>query len=358
MLKTVILDGVARLEGERSPSAIYHILTGKRSAQTIQDSKLFHLHQYFGVLPKLRQYSFKNQLSDLIKGNDVVVEGDDMFLTDVGRKKLADQLNRHTYLSALNGFLYHESGREFWLRLILFIQAASNILKDEHHFFPVVEDPKIIRWVKRFYADHRSELSAMFNEIYDEMKVFLQELDEYQADIIVSRFSGYHHYGKSKEQIANNKNMNTEDVELYTQSAVHFILREIDKTPSAYPWLKQFVPERRAEGLLTHSARETWKLLSQEKKSIEEIIRVRRLKKGTIQDHIVEIAFADSEFDISPFMGKDDEKQILHLLQTVPTRRLKYIKNQLPEHLSYFQIRLVMARYHHLVSRKEEMASP
>lgn len=58
MFHQILLQIFQKLNKERTISAAYHVLRGKRSGQTIQDIGLFQLHQYFGLLPKLSRTTF------------------------------------------------------------------------------------------------------------------------------------------------------------------------------------------------------------------------------------------------------------------------------------------------------------
>ncbi len=60
MFHQILLQIFQKLNNERTISAAYHILRGKRSGQTIQDIGLFQLHPYFGLLAKLPRPTFDN----------------------------------------------------------------------------------------------------------------------------------------------------------------------------------------------------------------------------------------------------------------------------------------------------------
>lgn len=63
MFYQILLQIFQKLNNERTVSAAYHILRGKRSGQTIQDVGLFQLHNYFGLLPKLPRAIFDEAVS-------------------------------------------------------------------------------------------------------------------------------------------------------------------------------------------------------------------------------------------------------------------------------------------------------
>ena len=61
-LQTIILFCLQKINGERTIYSIYHLLKGKKSSQTIQDTHLFHLQSLFQTeyeleSKRIRKYS-------------------------------------------------------------------------------------------------------------------------------------------------------------------------------------------------------------------------------------------------------------------------------------------------------------
>jgi uncharacterized protein YpbB len=76
---------------------------------------------------------------------------------------------------------------------------------------------------------------------------------------------------------------------------------------------------------------------------VEQISRIRNLKRSTIEDHIVEIALHIKNFDLAAYVPKDKEKRILEAAKETSAKKLKLIR-EYAEDASYFEIRLVLAR--------------
>ena len=51
MLQHIVLFCIDRFRGERSLAAIDHLLNGKKTAQTLQDSKWYNVSRLFGTVP-------------------------------------------------------------------------------------------------------------------------------------------------------------------------------------------------------------------------------------------------------------------------------------------------------------------
>ena len=65
ILEGIILSCLSKLQTERSISAVYHIVTGKKSIQTVQDIHLYHLQAYFSVCQHLPKSQFDQMITDL-----------------------------------------------------------------------------------------------------------------------------------------------------------------------------------------------------------------------------------------------------------------------------------------------------
>jgi uncharacterized protein YpbB len=79
---------------------------------------------------------------------------------------------------------------------------------------------------------------------------------------------------------------------------------------------------------LTQSSRKTWILMNQGY-TIEQIAGKRRLKKSTIEDHIVEFALNVDDFSIDEYVDNDMQKEILEISRQEETKQLKRMKKPL-----------------------------
>src|SRR5690625_4102623 len=57
--EALILFLLSKLEKERTVNSGYHILRGKRSAQTIQDIRLFRMQPFYNIYPSLDQENYE-----------------------------------------------------------------------------------------------------------------------------------------------------------------------------------------------------------------------------------------------------------------------------------------------------------
>lgn len=57
----------SRLHNEKTPSAAFHLLRGKRSGQMMQDVAYYEVHSFFGILPKLPKEVFDDGVHELLE---------------------------------------------------------------------------------------------------------------------------------------------------------------------------------------------------------------------------------------------------------------------------------------------------
>ncbi|WP_407268730.1 helix-turn-helix domain-containing protein [Radiobacillus sp. PE A8.2] len=332
------------MNNERSLSGIYHILSGKRSAQTIQDAHLFNLGQFFGIAKHISREAFDSYLNRLVNEGYLVLEGERVYL----HEKANLILNRSDNIQRLNrfqGIKYDRISSSFSQRLILFIQTITNIEAGNHTFIPVYDDPKILNWVKRLYIKEKHKVKQWLYELYLEIQSFLLLLTDREATMFVDRLSGFHRIGLSKEQIANKLHIAKDEVVLLETSIVHQLIDFIIHAENKTPRLATFLDETNDNFYLSESTNKTNQLLDKGL-TVDEIAITRGLKESTIFDHIVEIAYVDAPFNIYQFLSKASIEEINEAIAKVQTSKLKDIKTILNDQYSYFDIRLVLACYH------------
>jgi len=85
--------------------------------------------------------------------------------------------------------------------------------------------------------------------------------------------------------------------------------------------------------------------LHEENYSPEQIAKMRSLGVNTIFNHLIRSYLADGKLEIEKFITQEEERQILLAMSKAENyQRLRAIKDQLPENISYEKIRLVIAK--------------
>ncbi|WP_058307551.1 helix-turn-helix domain-containing protein [Gracilibacillus massiliensis] len=342
MFKYVILDCIKRLNSERTIYNIYHLLTAKKSTQTVQDSNIFGLTRYFGIYKVLTRAEFDRFISHLAKEELVEVSDDQTIcLTERGSNLLkALHVKLSPYLF-LDGIQYYDASYSFSSRLILFIQTLTHMHQKNPTFIPIIEDVKVQKFVKKVWKDQSVNSLLLLEFIYHDLYKVLQAFPSVYSAIFVEHVTTFEKVGLSKEQLATKYNLSIHDVYLSIMNTIHYICQKIEKEED-FKFLANLYPDHLNNGVLSDSASKTLNFLNKGL-VIDEIVTIRNLKENTIKDHIVEIAYMDIMIDWNQYITKQQYLMIKHVLDIAATKRLKDIKAQLPESVTYFQIKLVMA---------------
>lgn len=79
-----------------------------------------------------------------------------------------------------------------------------------------------------------------------------------------------------------------------------------------------------------------------EGKSLEEICKERDLKILTVQEHIMKASLEGLDVDLNDFIPEEHKEQIYNVIKRVGAEKLKTIKEELPEDVSYMSIKAVL----------------
>lgn len=321
-------------------NAAYHLLRGKCSGQTIQDVGMFKLYPYFGLLKKLSRQKFEQEVERLLKNNFMTVDEKGYFtLMEIG-----EQQAKGIQLPYFDGWHYRGNEHVFFARLSLIIQSLSNQTAGVRAFIPTQRNEQIQAWCRHFLRYTKYQSTPIQQPLYEEIVDSLQQSSTttLQKPLLMSRLTGVGVAGIPWQQLSFQYEMPEIDCQLQFVSALHQWLDVITSSPQQYVYLAKLAENIRVNNVLTGSAYQTAQLYDQGC-SIEQICMLRNLKKGTIEDHLVELAMNEPAFDITPFVMYEDQQLVHTAVEDYATRKLKVLHEVLP-HLTYFQIRLALAK--------------
>lgn len=345
MIYHTILLRLQQITGlERSVSAIYYILKGNRSIQTIQDTHLFQVEPYFGIYRTLSKERFMLSVQEIVSEGFLEKKSieNHYMVTEKGNAWLRAQKDT-VQLPHLNGLKWGQTADVFYKRILLLTQVWTNAQMQHTAYIPIVEDRDVEQWVKEIYSSSKHQVTASLIQLHKELSSRLKLLSEEQAAVWVLQLTGYQSIGMTLLQLADTYEMAEEDMHLITMHVNHFLLEEITNRPAEFPLLAHLALVDQINPILTASASKTKELI-REFPSLEAIANTRGLKLNTIYDHIVEITLQDPSFSLTPYVDEQEEKMIMQAIQLADSFRLKDIKGRLAETITYFQIRLVLAK--------------
>lgn len=340
----MILFCIKNLNGERSISAIYHLLKGKKTSQTIQDGKLYRLSQLFGLFPHLTKDALIKNV-DLLEAENLIIKVREQsyLITNNGLEELQQQLKIAPIPNELDGWSYHSVTHSFWERLSLLIQTISNLIHSNKQFYPIVNNEITIQWIKYFLLSSRRNKQDLAEKIHHEVFTFLSQISTMEAAIFMLKLTGHKRIGLTFEQIGRLVDQDINRVHVLFYGSLHHFIKQIIHTQDKYPIMYQLLSDIHQPVPLTMSTKKTYQLLVSGK-SIAEIAKIRRLKMSTIEDHIVELAHNLNDFSIEPFITTEEREKIEQTIMDLKTNQLKEIKQALNRDVPYFLIRLVLAK--------------
>lgn len=338
----IVITCCSHFRDGRSVSAIYHLLKGKKSIQTVQDAHIYKLDNFYGIYKSLRKQKFDERIDKLISKGFIQLNDNSSTIPTASGYELLSKNANSSSLYYFNGIKYCNSATIFFERLTLLIQTLTNSSNNNLNFIPVVDKPVVTDWVKKQYYEIKQDQNSFLQKFYDELFDLLNRFTEHEASMFVDSLTGFRHYGMSSFQLADNYNLNLIDVPLALTGIIHYMLFMIEQDPNKYPSLTRIKNELPEYSKTTQSATKTRELLNRQY-TAEEIAVMRNLKLNTIYDHLVEIALYDEQFPLEKYINDQDQQEILSVVNRLKSYKLKDIRQEISKEISYFQIRLVLA---------------
>ncbi|WNS74075.1 helix-turn-helix domain-containing protein [Bacillus sp. DTU_2020_1000418_1_SI_GHA_SEK_038] len=342
-LNLIVLYCLHKIDGERSIYSILHLLKGKKSAQTIQDAHFFQLTNLFNSFPFLERTNVDHIVAR-IKDRGFIrqISEQGYRLTTTGTRFLEESLSKQPIPVSLNGLKYHQVTDLFWERLSLTVQVMSYLKSRETKYLPIQRKKEVHYWVKNFLQQTSLKRDELCENLYNELVQCLGRNKEIDPSILVMRLTGNKIIGLTPLQAAERLNLEFDVYQIQFKSLIHFMLELIRLKPETFPLLSKFISDDSLRVSLTQTAKRTFSMLKNGM-DINEIVQSRKLKRSTIEDHIVEIALNDKKFEITPFVCNEKQQLILDVVKTNTTKQLKQIRELVPN-ADYFEIRLTLAR--------------
>lgn len=340
-LDMMMIHCLKNLKGERSLNAIFHLLRGKRSSQTIQDAHLFGLTNLFQTSEIITKAEIQHITERLVKKEWVTPLSEQHYVvTPRGESELKKALKMNPLPIHLNGWKYHHLTHVFWERLSLLVQVVSNLVYHEQHYFPVQRKREVHFWLKDFLKSNRNDRDRMGKNLYNEISSSLNKDGKLMPEALVVRLTGYKSIGITPRQAAAKFDLDINHYHLEFLNVIHYLIQEVEKHPEQYPLLSTLIITKKVT--LTLSSQKTYDMLNAGY-SMPQIAKFRRLKLSTIEDHVVEIALNVKDFSIDAFVNEELQASINKVAESISSKQLRSIREKLAD-ASYFEIRLALAK--------------
>ncbi|GCF92787.1 hypothetical protein NRIC_06780 [Enterococcus florum] len=271
-------------------STLYHLLVGKRTSSVQLHGFFFQNLGYFGALPELTETQFYSVIQRLNKAG-LILETDGFGqLTTKGKNYLEE--GERPSLEWINGLRFGRGRAACWQMTLLALQVVSHLSYHEKNYLPIESRPFYLNHVKNWLANSSS---ALFRELIEELEHLLAKLPQEQSDFLANQFSGKDLDGRVPFQIIPEKWQDSPWRELYSKNAVDRFLSEIPHQPNLFRLLKPLDQVNYNQSMLRTQD------LFLAGNTFEQIMEKRKLKEGTINDHLIEWALLDEKFPFDRF---------------------------------------------------------
>ncbi|MCQ6273842.1 helix-turn-helix domain-containing protein [Bacillus sp. V3B] len=342
-LQSIILYILQKLKGERTIYAIFHLLHGKKSSQTIQDAHLFHLTAFFQTDVNISRQYLEKTITDFMTHHMIIeTSAQHYIVTEYGESQLSKSLAVRPIPIHLNGWKYQRMAAVLWERMSLCVQVISHLQNRESKYIPVQRRPETLVWIRQFLKRNKLSRESLGLKLYNELVTCLESDSLIDPSLLVMRLSGYRSVGLTATQAAKKSEMELSLYHYHFLNILHYLVEQIEINSSRFPILASFLDQTQKDHL-TISTEKTFALLKQGY-SVTDIMTIRRLKKSTIEDHLVELALNVKEFSIDHYVSMEKQQKIKSTAKTLNTKQLKQIRNATQD-ADYFEIRLVLAKY-------------
>lgn len=349
LFKRVVLHCHQKIGADRTINNIYHLLTGRRSVQTVQDSHLYQLQTFHGIYRHLTKVDFHRLIQELKRDGYIksVGQNEHTFIpTDKADLCLnGTRTNDDLLMTYFSGSEYYRMDESFYNRLLLFIQVVTNQKMNNYSYIPVVDDNETTQWLKRNFQQINRQLDRYITELHKELAHILNHLRDEHASIFVDQLTSYKLYGLSVSQLARTHHCSKGSIRLTRTAVIHYMLTQVTNNGHLFPVLSSFVPSEVTPSHLSQSATKTYTMLKKHF-TLEQIANKRQLKLSTVHDHLVEIAYHVKHFSIDRFVSQADQKIIIKAIEKAETSKLKEIKSIVGDAFDYYQIKLVLSKAH------------
>lgn len=337
----LFLSLISKFNSDRSSSAVFHLLKGKQTAQTIQDGYTYQVHPFFKTGSFLKREDADRLIEALKSGGYISEEQTTCSLSEKGKAELKRLEENYEIPEGLNGWQVGSVSEVFWQRLTLVVQTLSHLIHDSKHYLTLSSDRLLLEWGRQFFLTSPYNRTGLAERLYHELFQLIENRPAIQRTLLVHRLSGFKKEGVSLDQFV--YLLEKEKVELLfiLKAGLHGVVTELVQAPTRFPLLTRLI-ENLEVGKMTKSAEETYYWFDKGL-NLEQMAAKRCLKPSTIQDHLVEIARVHPRKVKERYLTDARFFQIQNVLQTCPTRRLSELKKQLPQDVTYFEIRLCLA---------------
>lgn len=272
---------------------LFHTLTGKRTASNLYQAQLFGLLPIFSLIEKTTKAELEALIIKWANKGWVHLKDDSFYKSNEGGRVVGTFFSTHDYPASIEYGRYGKAVTLFWQRIQLIAQVVSNREYTQLHYFPIIQDREIQIWVKQWLKQSGAKLSS--KTFGQELLTILSKLHNQQADFIARSLSGYQQIGLTEAQRASVFGYEKEIIDLRFQDALHhFFQLALNEPNQSLIHQIALLSDQDTSFGVSASTYQTIQLI-QSGKTPQTVSQIRKLKDGTVWEHIVEWAILHPE---------------------------------------------------------------
>lgn len=316
---------------ESSPkkqTSLFHILNGKRTASMLYKTLEYKATPVFGIFPLLDRKTYDEKMSFFVKNNflDQLDFSGTFTLTAAGVNALEIYYTEHYVPTHLNQLKNGKLVNAFKNKIIFLTQVFSEIRYKNNQYIPIGKNYSLQLWVKNWLnnlSQDRREVAFQFGK---EWLSLLQKLDKLSAELLVETMTGHTQVGKTNLQLADQVGKEEIEIQIQILDSFHLVVELIKKNKLKYPIFYSILKEESQTSSNLGESVQVTKYYLEKGNSINEITQIRKLKYGTIAEHMIELAImTDSNYELDriPTSVKTNIEQLLIKNETISYSKAK-----------------------------------
>lgn len=296
---------------KRRYQVVYYTLVGKRTTSNLYAALDYDIIKWLQIYPNLSLTQFQAILNKMVEAGWLVCDDHFAWLTPAGDQQ--KQAIRPTLF-----WPKHYDGPQmgkltaFQSRLLLALQITSEYAHHNQHYFPVTislhERNQVVYWFKQ----HKQQ-TYFPQQVQTELRLLLQELTTEQANLLANRLVGHQVTGSSQQQLVQLLGQSPLAIELQTLDGFAQLLTRLRQSPAQFPILGGLVLDKPSR--LSQSTAQTWQAI-QSGQTVDQISQQRHIKRGTILEHLLEIAILVPQFPFVDYLTHQSELATLFAQDT------------------------------------------
>lgn len=319
---------------------LYQLLIGKRTSSILCYGHFYNLLPFFGLLPKLDKKVYQRSVTSLSKKKYLTVEGEKAGITTEGKSYLSGG-NTINY-DKINHFAYGKSWQSFFDLLLFSTQVAAELKAENSSYLPIENNSykhfQLKKWLVHQLEKQSKE--GFIRGFSSEWHQLVDVLPDLEGKYLTNQLTGAGVIGKTYHQLGNLLELDELELLLFHTHCIHWVMTIVAANQAAYPIMHSLYQLVRRPNY-NQSAYQTYQQYMRVKK-IEPLTELRRLKKSTVLDHLIEFAIIDSKFSYSDVLTPEVIGIFTAIEERYPDFRdwkISVIQESYPR-ISFFEMRL------------------